>query len=404
MGKKARLIMTLVLIMVLSSVLAACSIGKKEAQLRVLMGLGEEEWKVIREEIIPEFEKKHNVKVQAVQADSAGVADKLDAQIKAKKVEIDLITQDVNDLYTLVSKGLVEDLSEHKSIIPSQVIQGMIDVSMFDGKLMFLPYRPNVEITFYNENKFKEAGLEVPKTWDELLAVAKAFKEKDGVGRVAIKGNLEGDNTLHIFNFIRGAGGDPYVLNDAGSIQAFEFMQELYPYLSPDTKTANWNFMNQHIASESVHLGQNWPFGINVIVQDGGKKEVKAYGGWSGPVKNSLALGGEVIGIPKGSPNKDLAIEFAKYLMSKEVQEVLVSKLAWPSVRGDAYGKVEEWQQPYFEAISDALENTEPRGNVPYWPEAEKAILDAFKDIVVDGKDVKSTLDQYAAKIKEAKG
>lgn len=38
MGKKARLIMTLVLIMVLSSVLAACSIGKKEAQLRVLMG------------------------------------------------------------------------------------------------------------------------------------------------------------------------------------------------------------------------------------------------------------------------------------------------------------------------------------------------------------------------------
>ncbi|MCF6092787.1 extracellular solute-binding protein [Microaerobacter geothermalis] len=371
--------------------------------IRVLMGLGENEWEVMRNDVLPAFESKTGIKVEAIQVEAGDVANKLEAQIKANKVEIDLITQDVNALSGLVARDLVEDLSAYQSEIPETVIQGMVDAGTFNGKLLFLPYRPNVEIAYYNENKYAEYGLQPPKTWDDLLKQAKFFKEKEGIGRIAIKGNLEGDNVLHIFDFIKSAGGDPYVLNDEGSVRAFEFLQELWPYLSPDSKKANWNFMNQFIATDSVYLGQNWPFGINVIVKDGGKKEIKAYSGWAGPVKESHALGGEVIGIPKGSPNKEAAIEFAKFLMSKDIQEILVSKLAWPAVRSDAYGKVEEWQKPYFDAVKNALEKAEPRGNVSYWDDVQKAILDAFRDVVINGAEVKPTLDKYANQIAEAK-
>lgn len=372
--------------------------------LRVIMGLSENEWEIMRNEVFPRFEEQNNVRIEAVQAEAAEVPEKLQAQIEAGRVEIDLITQDVNNLFGLVSRNLVEDLSGSKDRIPEEVIDAMIDVSTFDGKLLFMPYRPNVEIAYYNERAFNDAGLSIPKTWDELYNVAKAFKDKEGIGRVAIKANLEGDNVLHVFDFVRSAGGDPYVLNDEGSVRAFEFMQKLYPQLSPDSKTANWNFMNTFLANESVYLGQNWPFGVNVIVQEGGKEEIKAYSGWAGPVKESHALGGEVIGIPKGSPNKELALKFADFLMSKEIQEILVSRLGWPSVRTDAYGQVEEWQKPYFEAVNNALQHAEPRGNVPYWPEMEKAILGAFQDIVVNGAEVKPTLDRYSDQIKAAKG
>ncbi|GAX89510.1 sugar ABC transporter substrate-binding protein [Effusibacillus lacus] len=397
------------------SLVAGCAGGKKEEGqpqqggqggqkvLRVAMGLGEDEWKVMRSDVIPKFEQANNVKVEAVQVEAKDVVEKLAAQQKANKVEIDLITQDVNELYALVDRGIVEDLSANKNIIPDTAIKGMIEAGTFENKLMFLPYRPNVEIAFYNEKKFQDAGLTPPKTWDDLLNVARTFKDKEKVGRVAIKANLEIDNTLHIFDFVRAAGGDPYVLNDEGSVKAFTFMQQLYPHLSPDSKRANWNFMNQFLATESVYLGQNWPFGVNKIVKEGGKKEIKAYSGWRGPVKESHTLGGEVIGIPKGSPNKDLALKFAEYLMSKDVQETLVSKLGWPSVRTDAYGKVEDWQKPYFEAVNSALQYASPRGNVPYWPTVNQAILDAFKDIVVGGKPVKETLDIYAKKIADVK-
>ena len=371
--------------------------------LRVIMGLAEEEWQVMREHIFPAFEKEYNVKVEAYQAEAQDTEKILEARVRANRMDIDLITQDNMRLATLVDRGLVEDLSEYRSLIPTTVYPSLVEVGEFDGKLYFLPYRPNVEIAFYNSAKFKQYGLEVPTTWDELFEVAKFFYDKEGVGRVAIKADLSPCTAVHLFDFCRSAGGDPVVLNDRGCFEAFMFLQKLWPYLSPDSKTANWNFMNTHIATESVYLGQNWPFGMNVIVRDGGKTEVLAYNGWRGPVKESHVLGGEVIGIPKGAPNKALAIEFAKYLMSREVQEKLTTYNGWPAVRSDAYGQVAGWQKPYFDAINEVLANSEPRPNLLYYGVVEKAMNEAFRECVIEGEPVKPTLEKWAKYIEENK-
>jgi trehalose transport system substrate-binding protein len=401
-----------------ASLLAACGGTKKTEQptsgtttpapqqtktLSVVMGLGEPEWKVMKEDVFPAFEKANNVKIEAYQVEAADVVKKLEAMKAANKMEIDLITQDNMTLAPLVEKGLVEDLSAYRSKIPAEIIPALVPVGEFNGKLYFLPYRPNVEINFYNETVFKKYNLNPPKTWDELLNVAKTFKEKEGVGKIGLKLPLDGGTVVQLFEFIRQAGGDPMVLNDEGSVKAYTFLKQLYPYLSPDSKKADWNTTNKYIATDSMYEAANWPFGVNVIVQDGGKKEVKAYGGWKGPVKASKVLGGEVLGIPTGAPNKDLAVKFMEYLMSKEVQETLTSKLAWPSSRTDAYGKVADWQKPYFDAINDAMKTTQPRPNVTYWADVEKALNDAFQECVIDGKDVKATLDKYAAVLTAAK-
>lgn len=402
---KSKGIMLLVVLLIATVALAGCGNDSKDETrtLNVVMGLGESEWQVMEEHIFPAFEKEHGVKIRAYQVEAEDTVKQLESMHKAGKMEIDLIAQDNMQLAPLVEKGLVQDLSKYRDIIPDSTIPSMVPVGEFDGKLYFMPYRPNVEITYYNEDKFNEYGLDVPRTWDDLLYVAKTFYEAEGIGRVAIKGTLDGNTTVHLFDFIKSAGGDPLVLNDEGSVAAFTFLQELYPYLSPDTRRADWNTMNRFLATESVYLGQNWPFATNVIVRDSGKEEIKAYEGWAGPVKKSNVLGGEVLGIPTGAPNEDLAVEFMKYLMSKEVQEVLVSEMGWPSMRDDAYGKVEEWQQPYFEAINETLKYAEPRPNVTYWADVDRALNDAFREIAIEGKPVKETLDKYAAVIEAAK-
>lgn len=387
------------------ALLAGCAGGGGGGQktLNVVMGLGEEEWAVIRSDVLPAFEKANNVKVNAVQMESADVPTRLKAMKDAGKMEVDLITQDNMALAPLVAQGLVEDLSSFRSKIPGTVLPALLPVGEFDGKLYFLPYRPNVEIAFYNEDAFNKHGLTPPQTWDELLKVAKTFHEKEGVGKVGLKLVLDGNTTTQLFEFIWAAGGDPMVLNDDGSVKAFNFLKELYPYLAPDSKKADWNTTNKYLAQDAFYLASNWPFGVNVIVEEGGKKEIKAYGGVAGPVRASRVLGGEVIGIPAGAPNKDLALKFAEHLMSKEVQEALVSKLAWPASRSDAYGTVADWQKPYFAAINDALENTQPRPNVTYWDTVDKSLNDAYREIVMEGKDTKSTLDKYAKIIADAK-
>ncbi|MCX7902922.1 MAG: extracellular solute-binding protein [Caloramator sp.] len=403
--KLKKLVALTLSLFVVSGFFAGCA--KKEAQqpatLRITMGLGEEEWKVMREDIFPAFEQANNCKIEAIQVESGDVIKKLEAMKQAGKMEIDLIAQDNMALAPLVEKGLVEDISEFRSRIPAEIIPSLVTVGEFDGKLYFFPFRPNVEINFYNEAKFNQYGLKPPTNWDELLQVAKTLKEKEGVGKVGIKAVFDGNTTVQLFEFIRQAGGDPLVLNDEGSIKAYTFLKELWPYLSPDSLKADWNTTNRFIAEESMYLAANWPFGVNVIVKDGGKKEIKAYGGFAGPVKASKVLGGDVLGIPVGSPNKELALKFIEYLMSKEVQEKLASKLGWPSARTDAYGQVEDWQKPYFDAINEAMKVAEPRPNLVYWADVDKALNDALKEIVIDGKDVKATLDKYHQKIEEAK-
>ncbi len=406
-SKKLAMILVVVMLFTL-----AVGCGKKTEEgtaktetrvLNVSMALGESEWEVMKTKVLPKFEADNNVKVQAVQTEAADLITKLEAMNKAGKMEIDIITQDNMQLAQLVDKGLVEDLTEFKSSIPDSILPSLVPVGEFNSKLFFMPYRPNVEIDFYNETKFNEYGLEIPQNWDELLNVAKTFHEKEGLGRVAVKGTLDGNTTVQLYEFIRQAGGDPLVLNDEGSVKAYEYLKELWPYLSPDTARADWNTMNKYLATESVYLGANWPFGVNVIVQEGGKENIKAFGGFAGPVKASKVLGGEVIGIPVGSPNKDLAVKFMEFLMSKEVQEILVTELGWPASRGDAYGEVDEWQKPYFKAVNDALKVAEARPNVIYWDTVDKALNDALREITMEGKDVRETLDKHAKLIEDAK-
>jgi trehalose transport system substrate-binding protein len=392
----------LVFCLVLSSL--GC-IGQEEepAVLSVSMSLTEEEWKVMREDIFPQFEEEHNCTIEAYEVAAADLPRKLESMVEAGKMEIDIFAQDNMQLAILVEEGLVEDLSNYERNIPGEVIDALIEAGRFEGKLYFMPYRPNVQITYYNEARFNEYGLSPPTDWDELLEVAKAFEEEEGVGRVLIKAAGGAPTTAQMYEFIVSAGGDPLEFNDAGCVETFEFLQELWPYLSPDSKTAKWDTTNTYMAQESAYLGQNWPFGVPIIVKDYGKTEVKTYHGFSGPVKEAHVIGGEVLGIPTGSPHKELALDFIEYMQSKEVQEILASKLAWPSIRTDATGRVEDWLKPYYESILEAMEYGIFRANVPYWTEFDKLFNDAFEEIVINGEPVEETLDRYHEEMERVK-
>lgn len=50
-----------------------------------------------------------------------------------------------------------------------------------DGKYYCFPFSLNFMGVYYNVDKFKEGGYEIPKTWDELIAIAKDVKNKGEV-------------------------------------------------------------------------------------------------------------------------------------------------------------------------------------------------------------------------------
>jgi trehalose transport system substrate-binding protein len=370
--------------------------------IRWSTSLAEVERDVFVNTILPQFQEQTGIEVEFLQIEAADLVRQLEAQVQADRVEIDLIAIDNNSLAPLVANDLVEDLTEFEDMIPPETIEALLPVLRFDDTLYFLPYRPNVQITYYNSEKFEEYELEVPRTWEELREVAERFYEEEGVGRVAVQASPEagaGPVGVTVTEFIWQAGGDPLEINSPEAVEAFEFLQDLNQFFNPQTPTAKFDTMNTYIANDSVYLGSNWPFGINVIVEEAGRDDVLAYSGWAGPAGEFHVLGGEVLGIPNGSPNREAAMVFAEYLMSRETQELLTRELAWPSVRDDAYDAVEGWQQPYFEAVLESMENTKPRPNVVYWGEIQRIMADAWNEVVAGGAPVQETLDRYQEQI-----
>jgi trehalose transport system substrate-binding protein len=221
------------------------------------------------------------------------------------------------------------------------------------------------------------------------------------VGKVAVHGTLDGNTTAQVFEFITAAGGKITTFNDAGSIKAFTFLQQLSPSLSPETKKANWNTTNKFLSEDTLFLARNWPVGMQVIVQQNQKTNIKAYATWAGPAGRATMIGGDVIAITKRSSKQELALKFAGYFMSREMQTLLVTELGWPPIRSDALGSVPEWQQGFFKAIMEALRYGHYRPAIMGWSAVEKYVNLAFKDIVIDGRDVQTTLETYARDLQE---
>ncbi len=367
--------------------------------LRMSVALAEDEARVFEEVIVAGFQEATGGGIELIRIEAADVIRTLQAQVESGEVGIDLLAQDNNSLAPLVDGQLVEEIPEAAEILPPETIEALLPVLQFDGTYYFLPARPNVQITYYNSRRFEEYGLEPPRTWEELQATADAIREQAGVGLVSVQGVPGGPVGVTVTQFLWQAGGDPLQIDNEAGVQTFQFLQGLKPSLTPQYPTATFDTTNTYLLNESVILAQNWPFGINVIVDQGGKTEILTYEGWSGPAGNALVLGGDVFGIVRGSPNRDMALDFARFFTTRQVQETLTSRLGWPAMRTDAFGAVEAWQQPYFESVLAALQVAKARPNVTYWLQVEQALSDAFNDIVTGGQDVPSTLQRYQEQI-----
>lgn len=387
------------------SLLVGVGCGRQDADaLRVVMNLSEEEWAVMRNQVFPAFEEQSGIRVQAFQVGSGQLISQLEALTGAGRAEIDLFAQDNMSLAALVNRGLVRDLTAAADQIPAAVPEHLVDAGRFDGTLYFLPFRPNVQITYYNTRAFAEHDLEPPRTWEELLTVARTFREKEGSGRFVFKGYGSAPTATQIYEFVLQAGGDPLAFDDEGCVAAFTFLQELGAYFSPESARAKWDSMNEILARQEGYLGQNWPFGISVLVQQFGLDFIGTYGGWAGPAGRAHVVGGDVLGIPRNSERVAEALALSAFLQSVEVQQILVRELGWPSIREDAYAEVAEWQQPHFASVQDALAHGVFRENVAWWPAYQQMVVQAYQQIVLQGAEVQETLTRLKHLLEEEKG
>lgn len=103
---------------------------------------------------------------------------------------IDMLYAEEDRIARWNAAGWARDLEDMPGI--AEMKAGMFPVnvesmSLPDGRLAGLPYYAGYLTFIYNEAKVEEGGIEVPKTWDDLLEASRKLK-KDGVSDAPFNG------------------------------------------------------------------------------------------------------------------------------------------------------------------------------------------------------------------------
>jgi trehalose transport system substrate-binding protein len=392
-----------VLLGTFGTVLAGMVYGA-EPTLTLTMRLAEAEWQVVRQEILPPFEATCHCRVRAIDVPPEALVQRLRAMKRAGRMQIDLFAQDNMRLQELVDAGLVTPITPDEAQVDEAIYPALRQAGVIDGVRYFLPFRPNVQIAYYNAKKFAQYGLQPPRTWPQLLNIARTFYDQEGTGRVLFKGAGGAPTTTQLYEWIVAAGGDPFDFTHPGTVQTFRFLASLRPFLSPDSRRAKWDTTNDALAQDAAYLAQNWPFGVPLLIKEYGKTDIRTYSGWAGPTREAHVIGGDVLGIPVGAPHRKLALALTRHLQGRKVQTILVSRLGWPGLRSDIEGTVEAWMRPHVAAIGEALRHGIFRTNVSYWAEYDRIANEAVQRILWRREDPDRVLPPLAARLTVLRG
>lgn len=342
---------------------------------------------------------------QAVTLASVRSADMAEA-IRTRKPRIHLLAQDNVELAKLVEHGLVQEVSD---ITPDPAVIDSMRPPKFDGKEMFLPFRPNVRLAYANRTGFRDAGLDaVPRTRDQFHAAARALKNApDQNGRPAVTLSLSGEDdgapaSVTLSELVLDFGGTPAALNDPGSKRAFEFLQSLARegLLTRETFFAKHDTEIEYLEEGTSLLAQNWSVTSAKLAGAGKLDDFIVYAGWHG----RHVIGGDVLGIPHYVTGKErqAAADLARFLMSREAQAFLVERNAWPAIRNDAYRA--DRRDETLRAVEEALQTGWYRPIGLYWADVTKAMTQAVERIVRQFEPVEAVLDELHAWVKGRNG
>jgi len=304
------------------------------------------------------FADSGRIQVNLITVDPTALPDRLARETRAGTPTIDLFAQDNLALWQLVHRRLVQPLPDVPD--PPQVPRKLLP-PRFDDQRYFLPFRPNVRLT-YTDRHCLPAGLSPPTTLAALEATARQLRTKQGPPRLTLS-LAPGDPTaVTISELILAFGGNPRVLNGRASVRAFTYLSQLWRsgLLTRVSFAARFDTEVTWLEDGTSCIAQNWSYTASELAKRGQLGHFAVGAGWAGPSGVARhVIGGDVLGIPAGvkGARRDAAVALAKYLMSREAQQLLVRENTWPSIREDASSAAPAGQGDTYRAINEALRN-----------------------------------------------
>lgn len=325
----------------------------------------------------------------------------------ASKSGSDIITGYLSYGIEIGKKGGLINLKQKYPALVAQVSKtankGIMNaITSVDGNLYALPYDVTVQLMYYRTDLVKSP----PKTWAELTSTLDKLRASGNKGMVQQWGNA---GWLGYFPYFKQAGGNLYdakctqaTINSPAGVTALNYYAQFYTkYKAP---TDGWPDMEQGLENGDYALGMtgNW------AMQSIRTGRPKLAGKWGiatmpkGPAGKSTAFeGGSLIGIMSYTKVPDLAADFIKQMYSTRTTVAMIKaandmgSLWLPAGRQDLVRQVNV-PATLKSVLMKQLEDSAGPPNCPGWEQSGDALQKAIQQVVFNGVDAKTALDDVA--------
>ncbi|MBP2436076.1 ABC transporter substrate-binding protein [Microbacterium amylolyticum] len=286
----------------------------------------------------------------------------------------DVITLNGNGNFgKLAEAGVFYDFSDEPVLetINPGVQDILADLGNYGDEVNSLGYVNNANGIIYNQDLFEAEGLEVPETWDELIALCDTLEERgitpfatslsenwtampswNGIGAYYAQGGFfdemraEGDTV----------GADSPVSFEKDFPEAMERQAELFQYSQEGYRGASYDDSTSLFANggAAMMLQGIWALSPVKAVNPDIKAAIFPYPVSEDPEDRMLVSGVDVtVTMARNTPHKEEALRFIEFMFRPDViEEFAASQTMVPSVEGAELSDDPALQSiaPYFDA------------------------------------------------------
>lgn len=292
-----------------------------------------------------------------------------------------------------------------------------------EDKLIGLPGKYETEVVYYNKKMFADNGWEVPKNYDELVALSKSIQDKGIIPFAFGASDYRGANEWWLsmaYNATLGPDTLKKVLsgelpwNGPESTEAVEKLVNLWQagYIN-DKKShaitgedATTLFLSGQAA---MKMEGSWL--LNTLSSKAGDLDwgIFPMPSWKEGVETNLPLAlGIAYGINKNSKNPDAVAEFLNYVTQPDVAAKGIVAMGLQPIKNLDLSAIPDLDKHYQE-VSDLLDDYGQRNATGYlswtfWPAQTRVYsYDNLEAVFLGGVDIKSYMDKMEATFQEDK-
>ncbi|MBN3957343.1 ABC transporter substrate-binding protein [Nostoc sp. NMS8] len=323
----------------------------------------------------------------------------------------DLINMDVIWTSKFAAAGWLLPLGDRISkedlgAFSSQDVEG----GRYQDKLYRIPVRSDVGMLYYREDLIKQAGLQPPETFDDLMRISQILQKKKQVNWGYVWQGRQYEGLVAMFAEVLDGFGGFWVnpdtlevgLDRPETLRAIEFLRSTVRegVSPPGVTTYQEEDTRRLFQSGQVAFLRNWPYAWPLAQAENspirGKIAIKPMVHAPGQT-GAASLGGWGLGISKTSRHPEEAWKAIQYFTSREAQRRFIFSAGYVPSRRDLFTDPEiVAKYPHYPQLLEVVDNAVLRPPIAQYAQTSD-ILQRYLSAALSGRMNSSRAMQAAA-------